>query len=77
MPKCCASSLGAAAVHREVLIRKATTQDSAERACGWSPDGRLLYLLLERDGFRDLYAQVRAFCTWTAHQPTTVCQRAH
>jgi hypothetical protein len=28
-----------------------------ERACGWSPDGRLLYLLLERDGFRDLYAQ--------------------
>jgi Tol biopolymer transport system component len=31
--------------------------DSAERACGWSPDGRLLYLLLERDGFRDLYAQ--------------------
>jgi Tol biopolymer transport system component len=29
----------------------------AERACGWSPDGRLLYLLLERDGFRDLYAQ--------------------
>ena len=30
---------------------------AAERACGWSPDGRLLYLLLERDGFRDLYAQ--------------------
>jgi eukaryotic-like serine/threonine-protein kinase len=40
-----------------ILIRKAMTQDSAERACGWSPDGRLLYLLLERDGFRDLYAQ--------------------
>ena len=40
-----------------ILIRKATTEDSAERACGWSPDGRLLYLLLERDGFRDLYAQ--------------------
>jgi eukaryotic-like serine/threonine-protein kinase len=40
-----------------ILIRKATTQDSAERPCGWSPDGRLLYLLLERDGFRDLYAQ--------------------
>jgi eukaryotic-like serine/threonine-protein kinase len=31
--------------------------NSAERACGWSPDSRLLYLLLERDGFRDLYAQ--------------------
>jgi Tol biopolymer transport system component len=30
---------------------------SAERPCGWSPDGRLLYLLLENDGFRDLYAQ--------------------
>lgn len=30
---------------------------SGERACGWSPDGRLLYLLLERDGFRDLWAQ--------------------
>jgi serine/threonine protein kinase len=30
---------------------------SAERPCGWSPDGSLLYLLLERDGFRDLYAQ--------------------
>ena len=43
--------------HEWKLIRKATTQDSAERTCGWSPDGRLLYLLLERDGFRDLYAQ--------------------
>ena len=37
------------------VVRRA--DDSAERACGWSPDGRLLYLLLERDGFRDLYAQ--------------------
>ena len=35
----------------------AMAEGSAERACGWSPDGRLLYLLLERDGFRDLYAQ--------------------
>jgi hypothetical protein len=34
-----------------------TAAGSGERACGWSPDGRLLYLLLERDGFRDLYAQ--------------------
>jgi hypothetical protein len=34
-----------------------TAEDGAERACGWSPDSRLLYLLLERDGFRDLYAQ--------------------
>jgi serine/threonine protein kinase len=32
-------------------------ENSAERACGWSPDSRLLYLLLEQDGFRDLYAQ--------------------
>ena len=32
-------------------------EGSAERACGWSPDSRLLYLLLERDRFRDLYAQ--------------------
>ena len=29
---------------------------SAERATGWSPDSALLYLLLERDGFRCLYA---------------------
>jgi hypothetical protein len=28
----------------------------AERSAGLSPDGRLLYLLLERDGFRCLYA---------------------
>lgn len=28
-----------------------------ERHCGWSPDGKLLYLLLDRDGFRCLYAQ--------------------
>lgn len=28
----------------------------AERLAGLSPDGRLLYLLLERDGFRCLYA---------------------
>ena len=34
-----------------------TAEGSGERACGWSPNGRLLYLLLERDGFRDLYAQ--------------------
>jgi hypothetical protein len=33
------------------------TPQTGERTCGWSPDGRLLYLLLERDGFRDLYAQ--------------------
>ncbi len=37
------------------VLKKA--EDGAERPCGWSPDGRLLYLLLERDGFRDLYAQ--------------------
>ena len=29
---------------------------AAERACGWSPDSRLLYVLLETDGFRCLYA---------------------
>jgi eukaryotic-like serine/threonine-protein kinase len=34
------------------IIRSA----GAERACGWSPDGRLLYVLLEIDGFRCLYA---------------------
>jgi hypothetical protein len=28
----------------------------AERPVGWSPDGRLLYLLLEPDGFRCLHA---------------------
>jgi eukaryotic-like serine/threonine-protein kinase len=28
----------------------------AERPAGWSPDGKLAYLLLERDGFRCLYA---------------------
>lgn len=43
--------------HEWISIRKATTPDTAERPCGWSPDSRLLYLLLERDGFRDLYAQ--------------------
>jgi serine/threonine protein kinase len=30
--------------------------ESGERTCGWSPDGKLLYFLLERDGFRCLYA---------------------
>jgi Tol biopolymer transport system component len=29
----------------------------AERSAGLSPDGRILYLLLERDGFRCLYGQ--------------------
>jgi WD40-like Beta Propeller Repeat len=33
-----------------------TPARSGERVCGWSPDGRLLYFLLERDGFRCLYA---------------------
>ena len=33
-----------------------TLERQGERTCGWSPDSRLLYLLLERDGFRCLYA---------------------
>jgi Tol biopolymer transport system component len=33
-----------------------TMERPGERTCGWSPDSRLLYLLLERDGFRCLYA---------------------
>ena len=32
------------------------TSGGPERTAGMSPDGRLLYLLLERDGFRCLYA---------------------
>jgi len=32
------------------------TLRGAERGAGWSPDSRLLYLLLETDGFRCLYA---------------------
>ena len=32
------------------------TSGAAERTAGMSPDGRLLYVLLERDGFRCLYA---------------------
>jgi eukaryotic-like serine/threonine-protein kinase len=32
------------------------TSGGAERTAGMSPDGRLLYVLLERDGFRCLYA---------------------
>ena len=39
------------------VMIKPSFEGAAERACGWSPDSRLLYLLLERDGFRDLYAQ--------------------
>jgi len=35
----------------------------AERSAGLSPDGRLVYLLLERDGFRCLYAQRVNFAT--------------
>jgi hypothetical protein len=33
-----------------------TPTRGGERVCGWSPDARLLYFLLERDGFRCLYA---------------------
>jgi Tol biopolymer transport system component len=29
---------------------------NGDRTCGWSPDGRLVYFLLENDGFRCLYA---------------------
>ena len=39
----------------EVPLPRAT--NVAGRATGWSPDGRLLYLLLDVDGFRCLYAQ--------------------
>jgi serine/threonine protein kinase/Tol biopolymer transport system component len=48
---------GLPASQREWVTVFERTPGSAERPCGWSPDGRLLYLLLERDGFRDLYAQ--------------------
>jgi Tol biopolymer transport system component len=34
-----------------------TPLESDVRPCGWSPSGRLLYLLSSRDGFRCLYAQ--------------------
>lgn len=33
-----------------------TLTRGGDRTCGWSPDGRLLYFLLENDGFRCLYA---------------------
>jgi Tol biopolymer transport system component len=42
---------------REWVSVHKVEDNSAERACGWSPDSRFLYLLLERDGFRDLYAR--------------------
>jgi Tol biopolymer transport system component len=32
------------------------TLHGAERGAGWSPDGRMLYVLLETDGFRCLYS---------------------
>ena len=32
------------------------TGGAGDRTCGWSPDGRLLYFLLQSDGFRCLYA---------------------
>lgn len=39
--------------HEWLTVHSST---GAERSAGLSPDGRLLYLLLERDGFRCLYA---------------------
>jgi Tol biopolymer transport system component len=48
---------GAPPAEREWVKILDSPEFSAERPCGWSPDGRLLYLLLEKDGFRDLYAQ--------------------
>ena len=45
------------ATDRSEWIRTlAQVPNASDRSCGWSPDGRLLYMLLERDGFRDLYA---------------------
>ena len=37
-------------------IKILAVSGGAERTAGLSPDGRLLYVLLERDGFRCLYA---------------------
>jgi hypothetical protein len=47
--------------HRERAVLGAERQTIAlsgdtERTAGWSPDGQLLYVLLQRDGFRCLYA---------------------
>jgi hypothetical protein len=39
--------------HEWVMVHSGT---GVERSAGLSPDGRLVYLLLERDGFRCLYA---------------------
>jgi hypothetical protein len=39
-----------------ILVRS-ISETEPERHAGWSPDGRLLYLLLTLDGFRCLYAQ--------------------
>jgi eukaryotic-like serine/threonine-protein kinase len=49
--------LGSHSSEQEWVTVFTRASGSAERPCGWSPDGRFLYLLLERDGFRDLYAQ--------------------
>ena len=38
------------------LVPIAKRLTNADRATGWSPDDTILYLLLERDGFRCLYA---------------------
>jgi hypothetical protein len=48
--------LGAKVIREEDWRAVFTTARSEERICGWSPDSRLLYFLLERDGFRCLYA---------------------
>jgi hypothetical protein len=40
----------------EVYRARDTRQRLVGRTAGWSPDGRLLYVLLEVDGFRCLYA---------------------
>src|SRR4029450_12007136 len=46
--------LGAKVIREEDWRAVFTTARSEERICGWSPDSRLLYFLLERDGFRCL-----------------------
>ena len=45
---------GPAPVESWQMVQEPTTSG---RPCGWSPDGRTLYLLLDADGFRCLWAQ--------------------
>lgn len=54
-----------------------TSGEADVRPCGWSPSGRMLYLVSSRDGFRCLYAQAMDAASGRPQGPPRLVRHFH